>query len=173
MATVITRNSYSISKIKTLIDLNHNMINFKVKFNIESKGNTFSTLIIDQNTLDNVETDNLEYKTVDGELSGEIISDKNTYQNYYIILKSDVPVAVEVMLETEHLPDFIGNENENNSSEEGGKIFVDVKYIFLLIVLAVGVYLVYNIATESSSSASKKGGIGESLLAKLKKLPLE
>jgi hypothetical protein len=112
--TIITKNVYSISKIKKLIDLNHNMINFKVRF-ILTSNQPFYALIVDQDTLDT--TDNLQYKYVEDRLSGEIISDKNTYQNYYIILKSDKPTNVDVELHTIHLPDLIQPPSQVNINE--------------------------------------------------------
>lgn len=112
--TIITKNVYSISKIKKLIDLNHNMINFQVRF-ILTSNQPFYALIVDQDTLDT--TDNLQYKYVEDRLSGEIISDKNMYQNYYIILKSDKPINVNVELHTVHLPDLIQQTTQMNNNE--------------------------------------------------------
>lgn len=103
--TTVTKQTYSISKIKKLIDLNGDMTNFRIHFTIASpEGKTFEALIVDQSTLDNMEP---EYKTVPGSMSGDIEATKNVYQNYFIILRSQLPMTVEVELETTALPDYI------------------------------------------------------------------
>lgn len=99
--------TYQLGKVKKLIDLNHDMINFKANFEIKTLSKPFQALIINQYTLDTVESSQLEYKQVDTSISGEVIADKNVYQNYYIILRSDEPTEVEVKLETTRLPDLI------------------------------------------------------------------
>lgn len=108
--------SYSISKIKKLIDLNHDMINFKVSFSLHSEL-PFYMVIINQNTLDNTETDKLQYHYVEKYISGDIVSDKNIYQNYYIVLKADNPTVVVVNLTTTKLPDVIVPERPNDDIE--------------------------------------------------------
>lgn len=103
-----TIKSYSVSKIKTLIDLNHDMINFKVQFSLTSES-PFYAIIVNQDTLDNTESDTLEYRYVEDTLTGEVVADKNVYQNYYIILKADRPTNVQVELYTTRLPDVINS----------------------------------------------------------------
>ena len=81
-----TENVYSIGKIKQLIDLNGDSVNFQVDFNVESQsGEPFDILVVDQTTLDN--NPKIEYKTAnEGKISGSITNDKNVYQNYFLIL---------------------------------------------------------------------------------------
>lgn len=188
----ISSNTYSISKIRKLIDLNHDMINFRLNFKITSDGTPFQALIVNQTTLDNVSE--LEFKQVDdGLLSGEIIVDKNVYQNYFLILKSDTPTSVEVELETFVLPQYIEQKGDGERVGGGGGVgkkksprqqsppTTDDKNNMMYIFACIGVVtFIYFIVCKTSGGgeggANIKGGIQtahESLLSKLKQMPLE
>jgi len=99
-----TKKTYSLSKIKQLIDLNGDSTNFNIKFKVTCKDNSpFQVLVVDQTTLDNTET--LEYKDVTtGVISGNVIADKNVFQNHFLILKSDNQCEVDVEIIKEDLP---------------------------------------------------------------------
>jgi hypothetical protein len=97
-----TSQKYTLGKIKQLIDLNGDSINFDLNFKVSSDGATFNVLVVDQNTLDN--TPELQYKEVTGSIAGNIVADKNTYQNYFLILKSENPCIVEVEIVKKELP---------------------------------------------------------------------
>lgn len=100
----ITKKTYSVGKIKQLVDLNGESTNFDAQFRIVSKNKEpFYLLVVDQTTLDN--NPNLEYKKADkGEISGHIVHDKNVYQNYFIILKADEPCECDVEITKKELP---------------------------------------------------------------------
>jgi hypothetical protein len=84
---------------KQLIDLNGTSTNFDLTFTATSSENSdFHALVVDQNTLDKVPHDSLEFKRASGSISGNIVSDKNVYQNYFLCLKSDKPCQVEVVI---------------------------------------------------------------------------
>lgn len=87
---------YKINKIKQLIDINGDSTNFDATFTaISLDGTEFDVLVVDQTTLDNSE--DLQYKKAEaGKMSGNIVADKNVYQNYFLILKSDKPCDVNV-----------------------------------------------------------------------------
>ena len=94
---------YKIHKMKQLIDLNDDLINFEVFFNIKSINNTpFKMSIVNQYTLDNQE---IQYKNVnDGFISGNVKVETNkVFQNYYIVLKSDESTDCEVTIERNEL----------------------------------------------------------------------
>jgi hypothetical protein len=99
-----TENIYSIGKVKQLIDLNGDSINFEVDFNVESEsGDPFDILVVDQTTLDN--NPKIDYKTADeGKISGSITNDKNVYQNYFLILKADKDIKCKVSISKKELP---------------------------------------------------------------------
>ena len=94
---------YSLGKIKQLIDLNGESTNFDVKFKVECKDNSpFQVLVVDQTTLDS--TEKLEYKNATKVISGNVISDKNIFQNHFLILKSDNQCEVDVEIIKKELP---------------------------------------------------------------------
>ena len=98
----------SIGKTKRLIDLNKSYTNFKLTFNVVSENqDEFFLAVVDQKTLDEVADSDIEYKMVNGYLSGSVVSDKNIYQNYFLILKSENPMSVTVQIDIEELPKTI------------------------------------------------------------------
>ena len=99
----VTKNIYKVTKTKQLIDLNNDKVNFKLTFNVKSSNNEpFYTLIVNQTSLDN--GDELNYKNVtNGSIAGEIVSDKNNYQNYFLIIKADSPCDCEVTIDIEEI----------------------------------------------------------------------
>ena len=101
MSTV--RTIHSIDTFKKLIDLNGDTVNFDINFKVVSQNKEpFDILVIDQTSLDN--SPNLEYKKAQGEISGNIVNNKNVYQNYYLILKADQPCQCEVEITKKELP---------------------------------------------------------------------
>lgn len=99
----VQKNTYQITKTKKLIDLNGDMTNFDISFKVTSRDNKpYDILVVDQSTLDN-ENSKLQYKRVQGEISGNVSSDKNQFQNYYLILKADEPCECDIELTKKEL----------------------------------------------------------------------
>lgn len=96
-----------LSKVKQLVDLNGDSVNFEIKFRVSTKNKEpFDLLVVDQTTLDNNPA--LEYKKItEGEISGSIVQDKNIYQNYFLILKADTPCECMVEIQKKELPKTI------------------------------------------------------------------
>lgn len=106
MQTTTSTQQYTVNSMKKLVDLNADMINFVTNFTAKSTNNEeFECLVVDQATLDN--NSDLQYKKVPGIISGSVSSDKNVYQNYYLILRSDTPCTVDVTIESQHLDDVL------------------------------------------------------------------
>lgn len=98
-----TKKTLKLGKIKQLIDLNGDSTNFDLTFNVVCKDDTpFKVLVVDQTTLDN--TPELQYKETSKTISGNIVADKNVYQNYFLILKADKECEVDVELTKKLLP---------------------------------------------------------------------
>jgi hypothetical protein len=78
------QKEYLLNKVKQLIDLNGDSVNFRIKFAVKSKnGEPFELTVADQTTLDN---NNLVYeKVTNGQRSGEVFQDKNVYQNFFLV----------------------------------------------------------------------------------------
>ena len=98
------KKNYTLTPRQQLVDLNGDTTNFDLSFVVTSiDGSPFNLIVVDQNTLDN--NPNLDYKNVDnGTMSGNIISDKNIYENYYLCLKSDKDCEVEVIIDKREIP---------------------------------------------------------------------
>lgn len=99
-------NEYIITKLKRLVDLNANTVNFKLAFTVTATDgleHTFQCVVMDQATLDTIDESDIQFKTVTGSLSGEVVADKNIYKNYLLILRADVPTTVRVDTQIEEL----------------------------------------------------------------------
>ena len=90
-----------------LIDLNKEKVNFKVTFNVLSEpvGQEFEAIVMNQNDLNNYsKLQDIQMKIAPGKIGGTIVADNNTYQNYFLILKShqdDKVVKVNLNYEIE------------------------------------------------------------------------
>jgi hypothetical protein len=94
---------YKINQQKQLIDLNGQSVNFDLNFSVVSKnGEPFDVLVVDQATLDSENV--LEYKKSDqGRISGSVVSDKNIYQNYFLVLKAEKPCEVYITIDKKEI----------------------------------------------------------------------
>jgi hypothetical protein len=168
-----SKKTYVIDNLKQLIDINGDTVNFEADFVVSNKeGREFEMLVVDQTTLDNSEK--LDYKKVKGQISGKVRSDKNVYQNYFLILKSEKPVELEVSINkveinpadaTITIP--ASKKDKNNmwyntmppqaipKKEKGKK---DI-FIFLLLVgfLILGAFLFYKFYWSKKTSTVPRG----------------
>lgn len=139
---------------KQLIDLNGDSINFDLTFTARSSENSdFHALVVDQNTLDKVPHDSLEFKRANGSISGNIVSDKNVYQNYFLCLKSDKPCDVEVIINKKEIqpaqPRPRPHPQQVNATEQHVKnvaqppYITNWKLICIVIVIIIGGGLCY------------------------------
>ena len=99
----MSQQTYSVNNQRKLVDLNGDSKNFNLTFTCTSDNNApFQVIVVDQKTLDSVP--NLQYKKAYGTISGNIIADKNVYQNYFLILKADNPCRVTVTIYKKEIP---------------------------------------------------------------------
>lgn len=159
-----SKKIYTLSNIRTLIDLNGDSINFEATFNIVSKNKEpFYVLVIDQTTLDN--NPNHEYKIADkGQISGTITQDKNVYQNFFILLKADKPCECEVEISKKDLP-----KNNNivipqpisqspPTQEEKKDSFNLFKLLFIIGGILTIAYLFYVYSKKDGKNIEKQTG---------------
>ena len=149
--------TYKIGKMKQLIDLNGDTVNFNIDFNVKSeKGEPFDMLVIDQTTLDN--TANIEYKKVEnGEISGNITQQQNAYQNYFLILKADKENICTVSINKRELPvndnfekNLIREVNSKDTQQHKNSSETNyVKYILIAIIISIGLYFMYSFWKKS------------------------
>ena len=153
-----TRNKvYKLNKIQQLVDLNGDATNFRVKFTAKTQNPTdeFEVLVLNQTQLDSDEVNSLEYKKVKGSISGNIVSDKSIYQNFFLALRGENDKEVMVDLDFEELPEnkelsdqknMVEQSSENtvNTVKSVGIVTLLLKYKFiLLLLLLVGAGVVY------------------------------
>jgi|UniRef100_A0A6C0J3Z2 hypothetical protein len=94
-----------IGPTQTLFDLNGQTTNFNIDFSIKSSipNTDFYCVVVDQSSLDNGEY-NFQQSNA-GEIGGNIVYDKNIYQNFVICLKSNHPEhEVTIMLDKSEIP---------------------------------------------------------------------
>ena len=168
-----TSTKYSVSNMRQLVDLNGDMTNFMVEFTAKSTNNEeFECLVVDQQTLD--EGLDLQYKKVPGYINGSVSSDKNIYQNYFLILRSQKPCTVEVTINSERLSDELpiqGNNSQlipskdelimltDDTSSNSGLMswLTNWKIILAILALACVIYIIYknkNIPTTTTSTTT-------------------
>ena len=144
----MTSKKYLLNKIKQLIDLNGETINFIVDFNVKSKNNKpFYLLVVTQTDLDNDKQ--ITYKHItEGEISGTIKSDSDSYDNYLLILKSDKPCEVEVSfnkksIDPKPVEHFEQQEQEQEQEQEIKINYKLIGYSFIILVALFALYQMY------------------------------
>lgn len=99
----MSSKKYTISNIKQLIDLNGSLVNFQLNFKVVSLTNEpFDAVVMTQEMLDG--NPNIEYQKAEGQISGQIKNDNGVYNNYFLILKSDKSMEVELTSELQEIP---------------------------------------------------------------------
>lgn len=153
--------TYTLGKIKQLIDLNGDSINFNINFRVTAKDSSipFNILVVDQTTLDN--TPRLNYKeVVKGVISGTITADKNVYQNYFLILKSEIPCQVDVEIIKKDLPKIPIKIQEKPIKQYDlkGTISKNWKFIALalIVIVGIGIYFWYSSTKCDNESSNDK-----------------
>jgi len=165
-----TIQSYKINEIKKLIDLNGHHKNFSLNFKATSADSSpFKAIVVDQVSL---ESNNIpDYKVAsDGIITGNVKSDSGVYLNYFLMLKSDEPIVVDVEIDLTPLPDSTFDEAavipqntvvENSTISTGNKkSFLDKKYfgvslriiIIVLVLAAAGGFVYFKFFKKPSSN---------------------
>ena len=73
----------TVDKRQRIIDLNKDIKNFILNFQIKEKDNKeFFMQILSQKQLDNENIDDLDMKLVDGSISGTVEHNEDIYENY-------------------------------------------------------------------------------------------
>jgi len=144
----------SSNKQYQLVDLNGELVNFKIDYMLESiDSKPFETSIVSQEHLDDNRP--IKYKkSENGKILGSMENKNNMKDNYYIAIKSDEEVEVNVTITRTEIPapttemDFELKEKKNSFMYKYGYI------IFIVIMLiGFGVYYymyIYNPTTSVS-----------------------
>lgn len=167
----------NLTNLQQLIDLNQDLTNFKLEFKILSENNTpFNAVVASQAKLDSGEP--LEFKNVEnGSISGNIIADNGIKQNYYLVLKSEVPTKCKLEINIEEIPmnEKYNQEQEMNNNKEFEKYMhahgaksIETSFFssktFLFLSILVGALVIYylfyvkqnNIGVNTSTSINNE-----------------
>ncbi len=114
---------YNIGKVKKLIEINKNLVNFTAEFNIKSISQTeFEIAIVTQDILDN----NIQFeyqRSINSFISGNIKADRGEYKNYLMVIKADEECEVFIEINIFEL------KKTSNGGDRGSASISDNIYI--------------------------------------------
>jgi len=146
----------SSNKQYQLIDLNGELINFKIDYIIESTDNKpFEVSIVSQEHLDDNRPINYN-NSENGKIIGTLENINNIRENYYIVLKSNEEVEVNIIINRNKLSAPTTDVDFELKSKENSFVYKYGYVIFIVIILiGFGVYYykyIYNQNTSVSTS---------------------
>lgn len=166
---------YKISRRAQLIDLNKDHTNFKLQFECHATPDvTYQVCVTNQTELDSKDISELEMRTVEGgTISGNIVADSDVYQNYFLVLRSENEIPVQVVIDIEPIdpapPSSVlhdeGNQStssapSSSSSSSTGNWLRILFGVMLLLFFLVIVYYIFQLSETRSSSPVEVLGAG-------------
>ena len=147
----MTQDSITITvdKRQRIIDLNKDLKNFSLNFEIKETDNKqFLMQILSQKQLDDENIDDLEMKIVDGSISGTVEHNNDLYENYVLVLKNenDDNIEVVVNLDINEIPADIEimEQEQEREQDEKNKSSKSYYYILVLLILIILTFIIYN-----------------------------
>jgi hypothetical protein len=148
--------TYNVNRMKQLIDLNGDSINYEINFRVYSQDRKpFDLVTVSQSELDNNPI--LQYQKVEaGEIEGQVVQNKNIFQSQYLVLKSDEPRVCVVEIQKKELPktveppklknkDIVPNiTNKSENSMLSNIPWTKIIIVLILIGAAVYFFFYYN-----------------------------
>jgi hypothetical protein len=150
----VISKEHEIGSINTLVDLNQDFTTFSANFKVSpsDKDQEYQISVVDQTHIDNQD---IEFKTVKGDVAANVVWDKNEYKNHYIALKCKKDMKITVDIEIEEIPyvqpveepqpamlqSSIVKEYEHEAESEGFFSTVYFKILVVVLIVAVGYYL--------------------------------
>lgn len=112
-------HNLELSTRHQLLDLNKDIVNFVLNFNIVAEENKhFFVIILTQKDVDKYENlDDIEMKMAPGKISGSITVKDNVFENYILLLKSNDNCKVNIELEIEEIEPELNQPEINNVQE--------------------------------------------------------
>jgi len=110
---IISNKQISITNRPSLIDINQQLVNFYLEFemtaidksNETSKSSVpFQVSIVTQKQIDETDIEKIPLRSVVGQVSGNLRIEQNKYDNYFFILCSTTPIPVIVDISTKVTP---------------------------------------------------------------------
>jgi len=156
-----------LTKYMQLIDLNKEMTNFDINFSVkERSGKSFQLAVVDQTTLDS--GSDIQYETINGETSANLISNKDVYQNYFLCLKTienkSDNVVVDININGREIPaETVTNTTQNTTqnttpqivkTETGVVAFLKKNWkviVAVIVLITIGVFVYYYYFNKSST----------------------
>jgi len=160
------KKTYNINTTQQLIDLNQDSKNFKLTFECKSldPSDKYQILVLSQSQLDTQDSNNLPYKQVSHFISGNITSDQDIYQNYFLIIRSDKNCKVEVTIDKTDIEPNIKNDvslpvsNKTNKTNKTNKQIPKKKsflrsslFLWIIITIIGGVLLYFIFFTKTDN----------------------
>lgn len=140
----------TVDKRQRIIDLNKDIKNFTLNFEIKEKDNrNFLMQILSQKKLDEENIDDLEMKPVDGAISGTVEHNDDEYENYVLVLKNENEEEIEIELNLDIIETYPDVENVNNlenskNDEEYKKSNNKYYYILIILIFIILSFVIYN-----------------------------
>lgn len=157
---------YVINQTRQLIDLNDNLINFKISFRVavapqsnSASVPVFDVAVVEQSTI-NSNMDNIQYNHVTvGEFSGDIENANNVYQSWYLILKAPQEISVWVDIQKEEIapavPDTTNLPSQIVSQPQSSYNWTAI-ILLVLILAGGGWWYFYGRKNEEDEDVDKK-----------------
>jgi hypothetical protein len=98
-----SKEMHTLTTIRKLIDLNKEMVNFTVSFRVASKNALpFQGIVVTQDLIDEGK---YEFRdSVNGEFTGTVSNETNTFTPHFLVLRAEKPVECEVTISRQELP---------------------------------------------------------------------
>lgn len=146
----------NLDKNNVLIDLNKNLVNFDIDFQVISDSSEpFQMAVVNQTELDN---NVYKFNDIVGAIEGNININKNEFQNQYILLRSEKPQQVTVNISRKELNRPLPPQPQQSMTitpEQPSKI-PWFKIILIVAIILVGGYFLMkkpkSVEMEESSS---------------------
>lgn len=154
------KQKYTLGPRHQLIDLNKELVNFRLEFQViaDDPNKEFDALVVEQGQLDATPDMNaLEMKGAKGRIGGSILADKNSYQNYFLVLRSTPgPVEVEVSIALEELlPTPVITSTEPPQASTLIPFYRQQWFMVLVVGLVVGALLYYYLFHKREKDSEK------------------
>jgi len=86
-----------------LYDLNKNLTNFEIDFSVEADdpSHVFQVSVMAQDQLDKTDSSSIPFRPAEGRISGKVTNDNNSYQNYFLVIRTDAGENRPVVIRTQ------------------------------------------------------------------------
>lgn len=170
----MTTVSKTVSSTKQyqLIDLNGDLVNFKIDYILESTdGKRFEVGIVSQEYLD--DNRKIDYKkSENGKVIGTLENVNNVKDNYYIAIKSDEEVEVNITINRTDIPAPTTEMDFELKEKKSGFIY-KYGYIIFIAIMLIGFGIYYYIYMYKPSPSVPKPDVIEASIDLIDTKPIQ